>query len=124
MSHPVGADSATRPTPAGGPVGPVDDVGRDPVDPAQATVGAGVAPTQTPFYRKRSFLISQAIGSLVGIGLFFVLLYPVVRAIAQHVVDASTLNIDRVGITQPSNTSWVLVLRQFRPMVLTCVPSF
>ncbi|KAI9463679.1 hypothetical protein BJY52DRAFT_1404720 [Lactarius psammicola] len=110
VTYPVGADSATQPTSAGVPVGPVDDVGRDPADPAEATNGAGVASTQTPFYRKRSFLISQAIGALVGIGLFFVLLYPVVRAIAQHVVDASTLNIDRVGIAQPSNNSFSLRL--------------
>ncbi|KAH9038716.1 hypothetical protein EDB85DRAFT_2072661 [Lactarius pseudohatsudake] len=94
----------------GGPVGPVDDVDRHSVDHAQATIGADGASTQTPFYRKRSFLISQAIGALVGIGLFFVLLYPVVRAIAQHVVDASTLNVDRVVIAQPSNTSFSLRL--------------
>ncbi|KAI9442265.1 hypothetical protein H4582DRAFT_1809416 [Lactarius indigo] len=95
---------------AGGPVSPVYDIDRHSADPAQATIGAGGASTQTPFYRKRSFLISQAIGALVGIGLFFVLLYPVVRAIAQHVVDASTLNVDRVGIAQPSNTSFSLRL--------------
>lgn len=111
MIHPVGTNSATRLTSAGGPVASVDDVGGRPAaDPAQATVGASGASTQTPFYRKRSFLISQAIGALVGIGLFFVLLYPVVRAIAQHVVDASTLNIDRVAIAQPSNTSFSLRL--------------
>jgi hypothetical protein len=105
VTHPVGADSATRVTSASGPVGPVDEVGGHPADPAQAIVEAGGASTQTPFYRKRSFLICQAVGALVGIGLLFVLLYPVVRAISQHVVDASTLNIDRVAIAQPSNTS-------------------
>lgn len=81
VAHPVGADSATHVTSASG------------------------ASTQTPFYRKRSFLRCQVVSALVGIGLLFVLLYPVVRAISQHVVDASTLNIDKVTIAQPSNTS-------------------
>ncbi|KAH9083581.1 hypothetical protein EDB83DRAFT_2511885 [Lactarius deliciosus] len=110
VTHPVGDASAIRLRSAGGPVGPVDDVDRHSVHPTQATIGADGASTQTPFYRKRSFLISQAVGTLVGIGLFFVLLYPVVGAIAQHVVDASTLNVDRVEIAQPSNTSFSLRL--------------
>ena len=105
VTHPVGPDSAIRVTSVGGPVGPVDDVGGHSTDPAQAVVEAGGAFTQTPLYRRRSFLICQAVSALGGIGLVFVLLYPVVRAISQHVVDASTLNIDRVVIAQPSNTS-------------------
>ncbi|KAH9002155.1 hypothetical protein EDB86DRAFT_3074513 [Lactarius hatsudake] len=110
VTHLASDASATRVISAGGPVGPVNDVDRHSVDPAQATIGADGTSTQTPFYRKRLFLVSQAIGALVGIGLFFVLLYPVVGAIAQHVVDASTLNVDRVEIAQPSNTSFSLRL--------------
>ncbi|KAH8992759.1 hypothetical protein EDB86DRAFT_3078965 [Lactarius hatsudake] len=110
VTHLASDASATRVISAGGPVGPVNDVDRHSVDPARATIGADGASTQTPFYRKRLFLVSQAIGALVGIGLFFVLLYPVVGAIAQHVVDASTLNVDRVEIAQPSNTSFSLRL--------------
>ncbi|KAI0268735.1 hypothetical protein BC834DRAFT_651204 [Gloeopeniophorella convolvens] len=71
--------------------------------------GAPASPTATtPFYRKRSFLISQGVAAIVGIGLLFVLLYPVVTAIAQHVINVSVLNIDRVAIAQPTNTSFSL----------------
>jgi hypothetical protein len=60
---------------------------------------------ELPFYRKRSFLICQGIALVIGIGLLFLLLYPVVGAIAQHVVNASRLNVDRVAIIGPTNTS-------------------
>ena len=60
---------------------------------------------ETPFYRKPSFIICQALALVVGIGLLFLLLYPVVGAIAQHVVNASKLNVDRVAIAGPTNTS-------------------
>ena len=68
---------------------------------------AGDASKKIPFYKRRWFLISQAAACLVGIGLLFVLLYPVVKAIAQHIVDSSSLNVDRVVITRPTNTSYV-----------------
>ena len=56
-------------------------------------------------YRKPSFLICQAVILVVGFALFFVLLYPVVGAIAQHIVNVSKLNVDRVAITGPTNSS-------------------
>jgi hypothetical protein len=77
----------------------------------QPVNGTGGVPTETPFYKKPSFLIFGAIASLVGIGLLFVLLYPVVRAIAQHIVNASRLNIDRAVIASPTNNSYVLSSR-------------
>ncbi|TFY75371.1 hypothetical protein EWM64_g8642 [Hericium alpestre] len=75
-------------------------------------LGAGAATpatvTGTPFYKTRMFMVSQIIAALVGIGLLFVILYPVVSAIAQHVVDVSVLNVDNVAIIQPSNGSFIL----------------
>jgi len=65
------------------------------------------ASKKTPFYKRRWFLISQVIACLVGIGLLFVLLFPVVKAIAQRIVDDSNLNVDRVTISEPTNTSYV-----------------
>ena len=58
-----------------------------------------------PFYRKPSFLICQGLTLVIGIILLFLLLFPVVGAIAQHVVNVSRLNVDRVAIAGPSNTS-------------------
>jgi hypothetical protein len=60
---------------------------------------------ETPFYRKHSFLIGLALALVIGISLLFLLLYPVVGAIIQHVVNASRLNVDRVAIAEPTNTS-------------------
>ncbi|KAI0305626.1 hypothetical protein B0F90DRAFT_1815219 [Multifurca ochricompacta] len=99
----VAADSLARATPAGVPVADGGDT-RVP----QPVTEPRVVPAVTPFYRKRSFIISQVIGALIGIGLLFVLLYPVVKAIGQHVVKNSNLNIDRVAIVQPSNASFSL----------------
>jgi hypothetical protein len=60
---------------------------------------------ETPFYRKPLFLVCQGLAFVIGITLLFLLLYPVVGAIAQHVVNASRLNVDRVAITGPTDTS-------------------
>lgn len=68
-------------------------------------------PKKVPFYKKkgwwktRNALIIQGIASALGIALLFIVLFPVVRAIAQHVVNVSVLNIDTVAITSPANTS-------------------
>ena len=100
-TDPFGTPPAARTTPVEEP-----DVQVDKVDGSdgglQSTTPAGAA---TPFYKRRWFLVSQVVLAIVGIGLLFVLLYPVVKAIAQHIVNVSQLNIDRVAIVQPSNTS-------------------
>ncbi|KAI0321180.1 hypothetical protein OF83DRAFT_1280620 [Amylostereum chailletii] len=74
---------------------------------APATLASPVT-EGTPFYKKRWFLISQALIALVSIALLFIILYPVIHAIAQHVVDVSELNVDTVAINQPTNGSFTL----------------
>lgn len=70
---------------------------------------AGHASEKKPFYKRRWFIISQVIACFVGIGLLFVLLFPVVKAIAQHIVNVSELNVDRVTISEPTNNSYVSI---------------
>lgn len=65
----------------------------------------GAVEEGTPFYEKKLFLVGLVVGALIGIGLLFVILYPVVGAIAQHIVDVSTVGVDAAAIVQPSNTS-------------------
>jgi hypothetical protein len=103
-ANPFGTPPASRTTPTGEHDGQWDNAGGHVGGPQSITPANG-ASTKTPFYRKRSFLISQVIVAIVGIGLLFVLLYPVVRAISQHIVNVSHLNIDRVAIVQPTNSS-------------------
>lgn len=74
---------------------------------SQSSEKAGGASEKKPFYKRRWFIISQVIGCFVGIGLLFVLLFPVIKAIAQHIVNVSELNVDRVTISEPTNTSYV-----------------
>lgn len=76
---------------------------------ASEKTGAGAAPAiqGTPFYKQRWFIISQGLTALIAIGLLFVILYPVIHAIAQHVVGASQINIDTVAINSPTNDSCV-----------------
>jgi hypothetical protein len=99
-TDPFGTPPAARTTPVEEP-----DVQADKVDGSdgglQSTTPAGAA---TPFYKKRWFLVSQVV-AIVGIGLLFVLLYSVVKAIVQHIVNVSQLNIDRVAVVRPTNTS-------------------
>ncbi|KAJ7188457.1 hypothetical protein C8R46DRAFT_1054741 [Mycena filopes] len=79
-----------------------------------ATAGAGAQPAaqqpQQPFYKKRWFIISQLIIIPLGIALLFILLFPVVRAIVQLVVNRSTLDIQVAAITAPSNNSFNLAM--------------
>lgn len=68
----------------------------------QQTPAAAAQPT-VPFYKKRKFIISQIIIIPLGIALLFILLFPVVTAIAQLVVKRSTLNVEVAAITAPQN---------------------
>lgn len=67
-------------------------------------------PPPRPFYKKRWFIISQIIIIPLGIALLFILLFPVVRAIVQLVVNKSTLDIQVATISGPRNNTSVLVL--------------
>ena len=66
---------------------------------------------RVPFYKKkgwwktRRWLITWAILAALGIALLFIILFPVIRAIAQLVVNRSVLNVDTAAITNPGNTS-------------------
>ncbi|KAG5646292.1 hypothetical protein DXG03_003889 [Asterophora parasitica] len=91
------------------------------VVPAAAVKGAGggdgveaVSPWEQPsaaapipFYKKRWFIISQLIIIPLGIILLFVLLFPVVRAIAQLVIKRSQLDIEVATISEPQNNTFV-----------------
>ncbi|KAI0773181.1 hypothetical protein BD413DRAFT_603560 [Trametes elegans] len=61
-----------------------------------------------PLYKRRWFIIANVVGACLGIAILFILLYPVVHAIAQHIVNVSVLNVDRVAIMNPTNTSFDL----------------
>ncbi|KAI0063538.1 hypothetical protein BV25DRAFT_1915044 [Artomyces pyxidatus] len=106
-----------RTTSAGVPVGRQADPASAQAGPSQneedaatAAAGGAVVAHKVPFYKKRWFIISQVIAVLIGIALLFVILFPVVGAIAQHVVNVSVLNVDTVAIVQPSNTSFSLTM--------------
>lgn len=78
---------------------------------AAGTTTIAVVQPSVPFYRKpgwwksRNVIICQLVTACLGIALLFIILFPVVRAIAQHVVNASVLNIDESAITNPGNDS-------------------
>ena len=96
VGQPVG--DFARTTAAGVPVGSSGESGGGAVgflpEPTAEGVSGTTDATPTaveiqPFYKKRWFIVSLIVVGLVGIGLLFVILYPVIRAIAQHVVDVS-----------------------------------
>jgi hypothetical protein len=58
-----------------------------------------------PFYLRPWFIVTSLVVGALGLALLFIILYPVVKAIAQLVVDRSVLNIDVAMITSPQNDS-------------------
>ncbi|RPD57468.1 hypothetical protein L226DRAFT_588694 [Lentinus tigrinus ALCF2SS1-7] len=50
-------------------------------------------------------LITNITVWLLGIAILFILLYPVVHAIAEHIGNVSVLNVDQAEITKPTKTS-------------------
>lgn len=50
---------------------------------------------------------------IIGIVMIFVLLWPVVRAIAQHVLDVSEMHIETSVIQSPSNDSFTLIMKGY-----------
>jgi hypothetical protein len=77
--------------------------------PAEISPG-GVPPAKTPLWKRRWFIITSIIGACVGIALLFIVLFPVVRAISQGIVNVSVLNIDKAAIINPQNGSFSLEL--------------
>jgi hypothetical protein len=63
-----------------------------------------------PFYKRRKFIIAQLIIIPIGIALLFILLFPVVKAIAQMLVNKSTLDVQAAKITEPKADSFSLAL--------------
>ncbi|KAF5320993.1 hypothetical protein D9619_001399 [Psilocybe cf. subviscida] len=63
-----------------------------------------------PFYKKRKFIISQLILAPLAMALLFIILFPVVRAIAALVIKRSNLDVQSVFITEPVNSSFSLQL--------------
>lgn len=57
------------------------------------------------WYKSRNFLLCQVVTAALGIALLFVVLFPVVRAIAQHVVNVSVLNVLEAAIDAPTNST-------------------
>ncbi|KAF7301181.1 hypothetical protein MIND_00682600 [Mycena indigotica] len=80
---------------------------------ASPTQGASAPPAQPkqPFYKTRRFIISQLIIIPLGIVILFVLLFPVVKAVAQLVVNRATLDIQVAAITAPTNNSFMLAMQ-------------
>ncbi|KAJ4468227.1 hypothetical protein J3R30DRAFT_3715154 [Lentinula aciculospora] len=73
--------------------------------------GATTAKPHVPFYKKRKFIISQAIIIPLGIVLLFVLLFPVVTAVVQDVLNKSVLGVSVATISNPANSSFDLALQ-------------
>ncbi|KAG2131418.1 uncharacterized protein EDB93DRAFT_1255529 [Suillus bovinus] len=70
---------------------------------------SGAAP-RLPLRKRRWFIITSIVGACLGIALLFIVLFPVLRAIVQDVINQSTLNIQQAAILSPSNTSFTLAM--------------
>ncbi|KAI0739355.1 hypothetical protein C8Q80DRAFT_1123812 [Daedaleopsis nitida] len=112
--HPYASSSAAVNTPlppsdtghgalAGGAAGAAADDEIRPED-----VPREQPPPKPPLYKRKWFIITNIIAALLGIAILFILLYPVVHAIAQHIVNVSVLNVDQAQIINPTNNSFDL----------------
>ncbi|KAL4074292.1 hypothetical protein J3A83DRAFT_4234939 [Scleroderma citrinum] len=75
------------------------------------TCDVTAAPQKSPLYKRRWFRVTSVIGVLLGIALLFIILFPVVKAIVQYVVNQSQLDVTTAAITNPSNTSFTLTMQ-------------
>ncbi|KAF8840051.1 hypothetical protein BDN67DRAFT_1054007 [Paxillus ammoniavirescens] len=66
------------------------------------------APPKPPLYKRRWFI---ALGACLGIALLFIILFPVVKAIVQDVVNKAQLGITTAAIMNPTNTSFLLSMQ-------------
>ncbi|KAG2368054.1 hypothetical protein BDR07DRAFT_1391769 [Suillus spraguei] len=74
------------------------------------TAAVPVAALKPPLYKRKWFIITSIVGVCLGIALLFIILFPVLRAIVQYIINRSTLNIQRAAILSPSNTSFTLAM--------------
>jgi hypothetical protein len=58
---------------------------------------------KVPLYKRRWFIITSIVVALLGIALLFIILFPVIRAIVQLVVNRTQIDVDRAIITNPTN---------------------
>lgn len=106
IGHAVALAGVTATTPAGVPIGvdaakptsAMDDgADSDPVSP----------PTRAriPFYKRKWFIIAQIVLAPIGFAMIFILLWPVVRAVVQLIVNKATLDIQVATISGSTNDS-------------------
>ncbi|PVF99379.1 hypothetical protein CPB86DRAFT_293734 [Serendipita vermifera] len=70
-------------------------------------------PPKPPFYKRRGFIICQIVTAIIGIAMIFILLWPVVHAIAQHVLDVSHMTVTSSVIESPSNDTFTLKMEGY-----------
>lgn len=74
-------------------------------DPADSDPVPLPTPSRVPFYKRKWFIIAQIILAPIGFAMIFILLWPVVRAVVQLIVNKATLDIQVATISDPRNSS-------------------
>lgn len=80
----------------------------DPVTGGDATA---TNPPKSPLYKRKWFWITSVIGGLLGIALLFIILFPVLKAVIQDVINKTQLTVTTAAITNPSNSSFTLAMQ-------------
>lgn len=111
-----GSDPFARTTPAGITLDvPAHQSEADALQPEDqpADTDAVVTPVAAPkpLSKRRWFIITSVVGACLGIALLFIILFPVLRAIVQYVINQSILNIQRAAKLSLSNTSFTLTMQ-------------
>lgn len=77
---------------------------------ANAQAASTAQAEEPPFYKRRWFIISSLVGVFLGIPLLFIILFPVLKVIAQGIVNKAALNIQTAAIQVPQNATYVSLL--------------
>ncbi|KAI6169518.1 hypothetical protein EDD17DRAFT_1748665 [Pisolithus thermaeus] len=80
-------------------------------DGARTATAAIAVAHKPPLCKRRWFRIAFIIGALLGVALLFIILFPVVKAIIQYVVNEAELDISTAAIINPSNASFTLAMQ-------------
>jgi len=106
IGHAVAPAGVTTTTPAGVPTG-VDAAKPTSAMDDRADSEPVPPPTRArvPFYKRKWFIITQIVLAPIGFAMIFILLWPVVRAVIQLVVNRSTLDIQVATVSGATNNS-------------------
>ncbi|KAH7888371.1 hypothetical protein F5I97DRAFT_2002257 [Phlebopus sp. FC_14] len=108
---PAGTQAEDDPSPFADPPATEPQAEKTEEQPTETDAAPASTPPKPPLYKRRWFIITSIVGACLGIALLFIILFPVIKAIIQYVVNKTVLNISEAALTNPTNSSFTLAMQ-------------